>query len=120
LSVPAAILRRLYVKKSLKNINDGFEFTLKNILADATIIKPLEISVDDKPVPIDKIILITDSKTISNKDISGENPVEFTVNTTIGIRIEGMKLEPGEHKILIKGETKEYGEIKFDIKDKIV
>lgn len=119
LSVPAMILRRLYVKRSLKNIDNGFEFTLKNILADASIVKPLEISVNDNPVPVDKITLISDSKTISNKDISESNPLEFSLNTTVTVRIEGVKLEQGEHKILITGVTKEYGKIKFDIKDKI-
>jgi hypothetical protein len=57
------ILRRLYVKKSLKNTSEGVEFTLKNILADATINKPLEITIDNNPVPLEKVILVAESKT---------------------------------------------------------
>jgi len=113
------ILRRLYVKKSLKNTDNGFEFALKNILADATIVKPLEISVDDNPIPVDKVVLITDSKIISNKDVSESNPVEFSLNTTVTVRIDGKRLDQGEHKLLITGVTKEYGRIKFDVKDRV-
>ena len=31
-TVPAFLLRRLYVKKSLRNTEDGFEFELRNRL----------------------------------------------------------------------------------------
>ncbi|MGB9828248.1 hypothetical protein IMZ38_04915 [Thermosphaera chiliense] len=117
MSVPAIILRRLYVKKSLKNNETGFQFSLKNVLADASLSKPLEITIDDKPVPLDKITLESDSKTILNKDISDTNPVDFALNTLVTIRIEGIRLEPGEHKIVISAVSKEYGPIKFDIKD---
>jgi hypothetical protein len=117
MSVPAIILRRLYVKKSLKNTETGFQFTLKNVLADATLSKPLEISVDDKPIPIDKVTLETDSGTISNKDITEANPAYFALNTHVVVRVEGVRLGPGEHKILLSAVSKEYGSIKFDIKD---
>ncbi|MCC5990567.1 MAG: hypothetical protein LM558_03565 [Thermosphaera sp.] len=117
MSVPAIILRRLYVKKSLKNTETGFQFTLKNVLADATLSKPLEISVDDKPIPIDKVTLETDSGTIWNKDITEANPANFARNTHVVVRVEGVRLGPGEHKILLSAVSKEYGPIKFDIKD---
>uniref|UniRef100_A0A7C2FCF5 Hydroxymethylglutaryl-CoA reductase-like domain-containing protein n=1 Tax=Thermosphaera aggregans TaxID=54254 RepID=A0A7C2FCF5_9CREN len=117
MSVPALILRRLYVKKSMKNTETGFQFSLKNVLADASLSKPLEIIIDDKPVPIDKITLESDSKVILNKDISDANPVDFALNTQVTVRVEGVKLEPGEHKIVISAVSREYGPIKFDIKD---
>ena len=113
------ILRRLYVKKSLKNTSEGVEFTLKNILADATITKPLEITIDNNPVPLEKVILVTESKTIRNNEISSEKPLDFSLNTSIIIKIEGLKLNPGQHKIAISGATKEYGDIKFDVLDRI-
>ena len=113
------ILRRLYVKKSLKNTSEGVEFTLKNILADATINKPLEITIDNNSIPPEKVILVTESKTIRNTEISSEKPLDFSLNTSIIIRIERLKLDPGQHKIAISGATKEYGDIKFDVLDKI-
>lgn len=115
--VPASILRRLYVKGSLSNTETGFKFSLKNPLADATLIKPLTITVDGKPVELGNIKLLFEGKTINNSEISASSPVDFNVNTTVQIFVDGIKLEPGEHLIIIMGSTREYGDIKFDVKD---
>jgi len=118
-SVPAMILRRLYVKKSLKNTTRGAEFVLKNILADATIVKPVEIAVDDKSLPLDKIVLISEGKEVKSSEISESNPLDFSLNTSITIVLEGVQLERGQHKIVISTNTREYGAVKFDITDSI-
>jgi hypothetical protein len=51
--------------------------------------------------------------------MSSEKPLDFPLNISIIIRIEGLKLDPGQHKIAISGTTKEYGNIRFDIVDKV-
>ena len=117
MSVPAFILRRLYVKGSLRNVENGFEFSLKNVLADAELIKPLEIYVDDTQIPLENVTLIAGTTSISNKDIAESNPVKFSLNMTATIRVDGARLEPGEHKITLVVTVKGYGTIKFDIRD---
>ena len=117
--IPSIFLRRLYVKKSLKNTEEGFELMLRNVLADAVLIKPLEIHVDSKPIPIGSIKLITESGSVLNKDVSESNPVNFSLNTAVTIRVEGIKLEPGEHEIVFVATTKDYGSIKFNVRDSI-
>jgi len=116
-SVPAFILRRLYVKGSLRNVENGFEFSLRNVLADAELIKPLEIYVDDTQIPLENVTLIAGTTSISNKDIAESNPVKFSLNMTATIRVDGARLEPGEHKITLVVTVKGYGTIKFDIRD---
>ncbi len=117
MSVPAFILRRLYVKGSLRNVENGFEFSLRNVLADAELIKPLEIYVDDTQIPLENVTLIAGTTSISNKDIAESNPVKFSLNMTATIRVDGARLEPGEHKITLVVTVKGYGTIKFDIRD---
>lgn len=117
MSVPAFILRRLYVKGSLKNVENGFEFSLKNVLADAELVKPLEIYVNDTRIPLESITLIAGTTSISNKDLSDSNPVKFSLNMTVTIRVNGVRLEPGEHKITLVVAVKGYGMIKFDLRD---
>ncbi len=117
MSVPAFILRRLYVKGSLKNVENGFEFSLRNVLADAELVRPLEIYVDDTQVPLESITLIAGATSVSNKDISESNPVNFTLNTTATIRVRGVTLGSGEHKITLVVVVRGYGTIKFDIRD---
>lgn len=117
MSVPAFILRRLYVKGSLRNVENGFEFSLRNVLADAELIKPLEIYVDDTQIPLENVTLIAGTTSISNKDIAESNPVKFSLNMTATIRVDGARLEPGEHKITLVVTVKGYGTIKFDVRD---
>ncbi len=117
MSVPAFILRRLYVKGSLKNVENGFEFSLRNVLADAELVKPLEIYVDDTQIPLENVTLIAGTTSILNKDIAESNPVKFSLNMTATIRVDGARLEPGEHKITLVVTVKGYGTIKFDIRD---
>ena len=45
--------------------------------------------------------------------------MEFSLNTMVTVRVDGERLDQGEHKLLITGVTKEYGRIKFDVKDRV-
>ncbi|MGQ4832338.1 MAG: C-glycoside deglycosidase beta subunit domain-containing protein [Candidatus Asgardarchaeia archaeon] len=117
--VPSFLLKKLYSKGSLKNLDDGFQFQIKNVLADATIISPLTLSVDGKEIDPQSIIIKTDNEEMNSSEISAEKPIQFKVKTTVTIIVKGDKLGEGEHKIHIESKTKEYGPISFDIKDSV-
>jgi len=117
--VPSFILKKLYTKGSLKNIDDGFQFEIKNVLADATIISPMNISVDDSPIDSSKIILKSPEGEVPSNDISINNSILFKVKTKVTVIVKGISLPPGEHRIHISTKTKEYGPVEFEIKDKI-
>jgi len=117
--VPSFILKKLYIKKSLKPVDNGFELQLKNVLADATIIKPVEVAVDGNPVPLDNVKLVIGSEEKPSSSISESNPLPFNLKAVVKVVVTNYKLEPGQHKITLKTKTKEYGDIKFDIKEKI-
>ena len=55
-SVPEFLLRKLYVKDSLKRRPDGFEFQLNNTLTAVTVTS-LSVAADDHPIPIPKLFL---------------------------------------------------------------
>ncbi len=118
--VPGFLLKKLYVKKSLKNTDDGFEFELNNVLADATIVEPLTITVDKEEIPQGNVKIVFDGNEINSSEISSNNPIPFKVKTRITVRVLGKKLEPGKHSIELKTKAKEYGELKFTFKDEVV
>ena len=115
--VPSFLLRKLYVKKSLKNTEDGFEFSIKNVLADATLVKLADFKVDGKPYT--NVTLVVGDKEIPASEISASNPLPFPVKTTITVKVKGEQLQSGQHKIEIVGGSKEYGELKITLKDTI-
>lgn len=117
MSIPSFLLRRLYVKGSLTNVEEGFQFILTNPLANATLVKPLTLTIDDQPVDPARIKLLSEGKSLSNSEISESSPVDFRVNSSVTVVVEGVKLTPGEHRISISSSVKGYGDIKFEIKD---
>jgi len=125
--IPKSLLRKLYVKGSLKNVDlngdgsfDGFRFTLKNVLASGTLIAPFELSVDGDPIDVKDVELEYGSGKIDLARISSENPLKFRIGREAVLTVKKPGgLSPGEHKIEIVAKTKEYGVIKFDIKDSV-
>jgi len=97
---------------------DGFRFKFKNVLATGTLIAPLELSVDGKSIEASKIEIEYGDDKINSLSISPEKPLKFRVSreAVLTVRMPG-GLNPGEHKIDIIAKTKEYGVLKFDIKD---
>ena len=118
-AVPSFILKKLYVKKSLKNVDDGFMAELKNVLADATITEPVKLTVDNRPVAPESIELTVEDKTIKSTEISADNPIEFNLHTTVVVKVKGDPLPEGQHKLEFETKTKEYGGISFAIKDSV-
>jgi hydroxymethylglutaryl-CoA reductase (NADPH) len=115
--VPSFLLKKLYVKGSLKNTDDGFQFELQNTLADATIVEPVKIAIDDMPIDPEKITLISGEREVKSTEISLNNTIPLKVNTKVTVKIKGKKLDEGGHKITIETKSKEYGTLSFDVKD---
>ncbi|MBU7012996.1 MAG: hydroxymethylglutaryl-CoA reductase [Theionarchaea archaeon] len=117
MKIPAFVLKKLYLKDSLKNTDEGFEFAIKNTLMDATIISPVTITVDNKPFPKEKIQVAAEGNSWSVKDISDTNAVPLKVNVEVTVVVKGENLSSGKHEIEISASTKEYGDIQFSVKD---
>jgi hypothetical protein len=97
------LLKKLYKKKSLRNIDGGFEVQLTNPLSDATIIKPAKVSLGDEKYK--DFTIEVEGTPISNQEISERNP--------------DAPLAADKYTIKFTIQTEEYGELKFRIKDRI-
>ena len=116
LKVPPFLLKRLYVKGSLQKTEEGFSFKLKNVLAKATIVEPIKLRVDGEEIDQSSIEVLVGGAKV---DIGGGSPFTFDVGTEVEIKVKGVSLEEGEHTIEITTKSKEFGELKFDIKDSL-
>ena len=117
------ILRQLFVKKSLKNNEAGFELQLLNPLSNATIIEPARIVVKGENVEKERYkdfeVEVNDSR-LKNKEISKKNPLDFPVNTKAIIYLKRDQILPvGKYTITFTLLTQEFGELKFKVKEKI-
>ncbi|MCI0438382.1 MAG: DUF6379 domain-containing protein [Chloroflexi bacterium] len=116
-TVPGFLLRRLYVKKSLKNTQSGFEFQLKNGLGSgyAHTMRPL--SVDGEEIPTTHTYFTFEGKETPFSAVSKENTFTLAMNRAITIQVDGARLSPGPHKIGMGFDVPGLGTLRFDFTD---
>ncbi len=118
-TVPGFILRRLYVKQSLKNNERGFEFQLMNRLGSGYAHRLLPLTVDGLEMPAEKSSFVLDDSETSFVNVSKENTFTLTMNKSITVKVDSTTLEPGPRKIGMGFEVPGLGTLKFDFTDTV-
>ncbi|MHA2298584.1 MAG: hypothetical protein ACXAEU_07280 [Candidatus Hodarchaeales archaeon] len=116
------LLRQLFVKKSFKNNDTGFQMSLANPLSDATIIESAKISIKSDTIneKYKDFEIESQGNRFSNKDVSKTNPFSLPVKSgaTLFFKRE-LPLPAEKYKITFNFLSEEYGELKFKMKEKI-
>ena len=116
--VPAFILRRLYVKGSLKNAPDGWQFTLRNSLGSGYAIGLVPIKLDhDTEIPMTETWFESDGTTVTFDQVTDKNTFGLKMNNEIVINVIGDQLKAGEHTIYFGCIIPGIGKIGFDFAD---
>ena len=105
--VPAFILRRLYVKGSLHNRDDGWGFKLKNTLGSGT------------EIALDHSFFDNEGAETSFTAVTDENTFSLKLNRDILLYFRGDQLEAGERKIGLGFIVPGLGTLKFDFNDEV-
>ncbi|MGY5860608.1 MAG: hypothetical protein RTU63_14660 [Candidatus Thorarchaeota archaeon] len=119
MQIPTFLLRKLYVKGSLENVDDGFRFMLKNSISSGTAISIEPIKVNGNEYPLEVVKISSGDSEITGNEISEQNTFPIKVGLEITIEVKGDQLPAGEHTIDISLSTKEVGKLAFDVKDSI-
>jgi len=119
MQVPAFLLRRLYVKGSLRNVNGGFEFDLKNGLGSGYAEQVLPLTVDGAEVPIANARFIVDGDVLRFDEVSSERTMTLGLNKLVTIAVDGRTLDAGKHKLGIGFMVTGMGKMEFDVTDAI-
>ncbi|MFQ5583664.1 MAG: hydroxymethylglutaryl-CoA reductase, partial [Calditrichia bacterium] len=118
--IPSLLLKQLYTFGSLKNNEEGVQFSIKNRLSDATFTGLKSVLVDGKEIPPKNITLhFDDGKFLTPDQVSSKNPIEFPLRKEISISAKGNSLEKGAHKIEVVFDTKPYGKLHLKVTDSI-
>ena len=117
--VPAFILRRLYVKGSLRNTESGWSFTLKNSLGSgyAKGMQPLKI--DEQELPMTVASFHQDGEDITFDRVTDETTFGLKMNRSIDISVSGPPLDSGAHKVWMGFIVPGFGRIGFDFTDEV-
>jgi hypothetical protein len=126
--VPKFLLRRLYNKLSLRNVDvdgdgkfDAFSFTLKNRLMTTTLLGQTVLKVDGIAYPPEKIVLKFPERSVRATEISATSPLRFLKGAECMVLVEVEHgLPKGKHVVEITVASKEYGMLSFDFEDTVV
>jgi hypothetical protein len=118
-SVPAFLLRRLYVKGSLSGGEDGFSFRLRNSLGSGYAHKLQPLTVDGGEIPLESSFFVQQGERIGFFEVSKDRTFALAVNTDIEISVDGVALGDGPHKIGMGFDVPGMGTLRFDFTDEI-
>lgn len=119
-AIPSLILKQLYTFGSLKNSDDGVQFSLKNRLSDAKISGLESVKFDGNEVPRTAIRLdLGDGTVITPDSFSEEEPLDFPLRRVLIIHCNVAALPEGMHKIEVKFSTDPFGKLALKVEGSI-
>ena len=115
--VPAFLLRRLYVKGSLRATADGFAFQLCNRLGSGYAKRLLPLTLDGRELDASATTFETGGGPTAFAAVSDDTPFTLAMNRTTTISYAGGPIAPGPHRIGMRFEVAGLGELGFDFTD---
>lgn len=118
-TVPGFLLRRLYVKQSLRKTDTGFEFELRNRLGSGYAHGMQPLKVDGVEVPLENTRFVMEGSETPFSEISRQSTFTLAMNKTIIVRTDAFDLGPGTHKVEMGFDVPGLGTLQFDFTDTV-
>ena len=118
-SVPAFLLRRLYVKGSLHNREGGWGFRLKNGLGSGYAKGMLPLTLDGAEVRLEKSFFTTEgaSGPVCFADVDEQRTFGLQMGKVVLIIVDGDPLADGAHTVAMSFIVPGLGKLRFDFSD---
>jgi hypothetical protein len=117
MKIPGFLLRRLYVKGSLKGTRDGFEFQLRNRLGSGYAQRLLPLTLDGQELDMTVTTFEVDGARLSFAQVSKVTPFTLAMNKITTIRVQGILMDSSPHNVGMRFEVAGLGELGFDFTD---
>lgn len=119
-SVPAFLLKRLYVKGSLTATADGFEFRVENKLGSGYAVEMMPVTLDGQSFLTENTYFRhEDGREILFSQVSAEVLFTLEMNKGLTIGVRGAELAPGPHKIGMGFVVQGIGPLQFEVSDMV-
>ncbi len=117
ITVPPFLLKRLYVKGSLCNNDQGFQFELRNTLGSGYGTELLPLTLDGKELSKENSYFVLDTEEIPFSAVSHDKPFTLAMNKTLMILVRGVTLSDGPHKLGFSFAARGLGKLGFEVTD---
>jgi hypothetical protein len=116
--IPPTVLKKLYVEGSLRLVDGGFAFDLKNLIAPATITSVESLEVDGEKIDDSQVTIVPPSGNARPIErISSARPLDFPVGVVVTLHVSDETLEPGKHDLTLHLDVKEIGSLDIPVSD---
>ncbi len=115
--VPPFLLKRLYVKQSLCNNRDGFQFELHNTLGAGYGTEILPLTMDGRELAKEDSFFVLENEAVSFSAINKNRPFTLPMNKKITILVKGVSLTEGPHRIGLNFVAQGLGRLGFELAD---
>lgn len=116
-TIPGFLLRRLYVRGSLRNVDHGVQFQLMNRLGAGYARRLLPLALDGREVPLERCSFTVDGRDCSFGVVSAETPFTLDLDKATTITISDASLTQEPHTIGMGFEVAGLGVLQFDFTD---
>ena len=117
IKVPSFLLKRLYVKGSLSNNERGFQFQIENKLGSGYGKEMKPLTLDGEEIPLDDATFEQDSVETLFSRVNPDNPFTLPMNKRMTVRVKGITLSEGNHKIGMAFVAEGLGQLGFEVID---
>lgn len=119
--IPSMLLKKLYTLGSLRNVDGGVAFSVKNRLSDAELVGLNQVALDGKPVALDRLRLVLgDGRTLAPREVTPGRPLAFPLRSSIVVEAAGVgPLGKGKHQVELGFDTRPFGKLAFKVDDAI-
>lgn len=115
--IPSFLVRKSYVKGSLRNNLYGFQWEMRNVFASGTLWE-VSLEIDGRACPLERVILHPlGGAAIRATEVNRYSPLRLDLGAEI--TVEGNPLPVGAHEILLRLRTKDMEEIELSLEDSI-
>jgi hydroxymethylglutaryl-CoA reductase (NADPH) len=116
--IPQLILKQLYTFGSLSRVPGGIRFGIKNRLSDATLVRLEAVSIGGVTVPLERVVIETgDGPPVRATEVTAAAPLLFPLRRSIAVRVEGIDLAAGKHRIGLTFEAQPFGRLSLAVED---
>ena len=117
-AIPPFVLKKLYVRGSLRTVEGGFALDLNNSIAPATIAALTNLQVDGQEMDTSQVTVIpSGSEPRPMNEITAQSPLQFPLGATFALRVAGWPLDPGPHEFVVRVIVQEAGPLDIPISD---
>jgi len=119
-AIPPFVLKKLYVKGSLRQEGDGFALELQNTIAPGVILGLAGLELDGAPIELAQVaVLQPNGEAYPASAIAPAAPLQFPLGATFTLRVDGVPLDPGEHRLTIRVLVQDVGPLEIPVSDRI-